>query len=108
MTCPYCSTRFEVDMRGVQPTFKLADNASEAAQGIQIIDPEVPVDYTSTPAEPASQSLTGEVVEPVFRNQTQFRFFGGRVWLIIVVAVVGAFCLSCACMAVIIQRVFIK
>ena len=92
-------------MGGVQPAFKVANTANEAAPGTQIINPEVPVEYTSTPAEPSGPPLTGEVVEPVLEAARQAGFFARRWLWIIVAAVLGVFCLSCACMAIIIQRV---
>ncbi len=105
VTCPYCSTRFDVDMDGVQPAFKVADSAAEAAPEGQIISPEVPPDYYSSSNEPSGPPLTGEVVQPVVEAVQQVGSFARRWLWIIVVVTVGVFCVSCACMAVIIQRV---
>jgi hypothetical protein len=107
VTCPYCSTKFEVNMDGVQPAFKAADNEPEAAPEMQAIEPATqPEESYNASAAPGEPPLTGEVIPPMFGNRPQGGIFSGRWWLIVGVAVAGAFCLSCACMALLIQRIF--
>lgn len=107
VTCPYCSTKFEVNMDGVQPDLKVTGNSSETASEMQIIEPPVqPEESYSGSAAPGEPPLTGDVMPPLFGNRPQGGIFSGRWWLIVGVVVLGAFCLSCACMVIVIQRIF--
>jgi len=106
VTCPYCGSSFNVDMSAVQPAFKVSENAPAQEPQLQIIPPEVPPEYNSTDAGPTGQPLTGEVVHSTFGTRAQVSFFGNRWWVVILVVVLGAFCLSCACLVLIVQRVF--
>lgn len=105
VTCPYCSAQFEVNMDGVQPAFKLVSSKAEpavetpplepAGQSMQTID--------QFPGGTVEQPLSSEEIPPVFGTQ-QEHWYTRRLWVIVALAVSGAFCLSCLCMIVGIQR----
>ena len=112
VTCPYCSTHFEVNMEGVQPAFKVVSSAEGPqaetlpletdGQSMQAFDP-LP-GKVETQGETVEQPLIGEVIPPVFAAQQEHWYIRRRLWVIVAMAVSGAFCLSCLCMIVVIQR----
>ena len=97
-TCPYCSTHFQVNMEGTQPSFKVASMVEEMSA-------EQP------PAEPAGSTVEvfnpppAESVPPVY-PPPENRMFGGRVWLVVAIGASVIFCLACLCMFVIVRNVF--
>ncbi len=97
MTCPYCSTHFQVSMEGTQPSFKVSSMVQEMAAETP------PVETPPPPAETFGQ-YTGEPLPPV-SAPPQNRPFGGRLWLVVAIAATSIFCLSCLCMFIIIRNV---
>src|SRR5512135_3250481 len=92
LTCPYCSTHFQVSMEGTQPSFKVTSMVQEAAAE------QPPVE------SPASSELqvetfggpTREPLPPVY-TPPQNTLFGGRTWLVVAIAATVIFCLACVC-----------
>ncbi len=105
ITCPYCSTHFQVSMEGTQPSFKVASMVEEMAAE--------PPPAEQPPSEPPVSNIDvfnpppAESVSPVFPPPEK-RLFGGRLWLVVAIAASSIFCLACLCMFVIFRTVFIK
>lgn len=108
VTCPYCSTHFEVNMDGVQPAFKVVSSATEPAVEPPPLEPAGQSMQTigQFPGETVEQPLSGEEIPPVFGTQQEHWYMRRRLWVIVALAVSGAFCLSCLCLIVVIQRFF--
>ena len=112
VTCPYCSAHFEVNMDEVQPAFKVVSIAAEPAAEIPPMEPagQSMQAFDQFSGEAASQGgtvehpLSGEVGPPVFGTQPDRWYMRRRLWVIVALAFSGAFCLSCLCMIVVIQR----
>jgi len=100
VTCPFCSTTFEVNMNGVQPSFRVASQVEKMAA-------EVP------PTEPTPNSELGGFAQPPSDTTFQSypptmpgRFSGQRLWLIIGLVAASVFCLTCLCMTIIVRSAF--
>ncbi len=100
ITCPYCSTHFEVNMDGVQPAFKVASKVEEMAAEPAPVEPTPSSElggFTQTPVDTTFQSYT---------SPQPGRFSGQRLWLIIGLVVASVFCLTCLCMTVLVRNFF--
>ncbi len=101
LTCPYCSTHFQVSMEGTQPSFKVSSMVQEAAaEQPPVESPEAPAPPVETFGQPAGEPL------PPFYNPPQNRLFGGRLWLVVAIAAAVIFCLACVCMFAIARGIF--
>ncbi len=98
LTCPYCSTHFQVSMEATQPSFKVSSMVQEAAAEQPPAEPAVPQ------AEIFGQAA-GEPLPPVY-TPPQNRLFGGRVWLVVAIAASVIFCAACVCMIAIARGIF--
>src|SRR5512135_2751590 len=93
LTCPYCSTHFQVSMEGTQPSFKVTSMVQEAAAE------QPPVEAPESPG-PQAQTFggpTGEPLPPAEGTPSQTTLFGGRTWLVVAIAATVIFCLACVC-----------
>ncbi len=98
LTCPYCSTHFQVSMEGTQPSFKVTSMVQEMAAE------QPPVEA----AEPQAETFgapTGEPLPPVY-TPPQNRLFGGRTWVVVAIAATVIFCLACICVLAIARGIF--
>ncbi len=98
LTCPYCSTHFQVSMEGTQPSFQVTSMVQEAAAEPPPAEPVEP------PAETFGQTA-GEPLPPVYTPPTN-RLFGGRLWLVIAIAAAVIFCLACLCLFAVVRGIF--
>ena len=103
ITCPYCSTHFQVNMEGTQPSFKVASMVEEMSAEPPPSD-QPPAQSLAAPVEIVDQPPAGPV-PPVF-PPPENRLFGGRVWLVVAIAVTVIFCLAYLCSFVIVRNVF--
>jgi hypothetical protein len=98
LTCPYCSTHFQVSMEGTQPSFKVTSMVQEAAA-------EQPPAEPAPPLADTFGQTTGEPLPPVYTPPAN-RLFGGRLWLVIAIAAAVIFCLACLCMFAVARGIF--
>ncbi len=101
LTCPYCSTHFQVSMEGTQPSFQVTSMVQEAASEQPPAEAhEAPELQAETFGGPA-----GEPLPPVY-NPPQNTLFGGRTWLVVAIAATVIFCLACVCVFAIARGIF--
>ncbi len=103
LTCPYCSTHFQVSMEGTQPSFKVTSMVQEAAGETPPPEP-LPAEAAGTQAETFG-GPAGEPLPPIY-NPPQNRLFGGRTWLVVAIAATVIFCLACVCVFAIARGIF--
>jgi hypothetical protein len=115
VTCPYCGNHFMVNMDSTQPEFRLAKPGEDVVQAASF--EEETAEAYAADHSPDSSALYTQVdssyVPPaqdfgqqIFTTVSRAASFPWRRWGLIGIAVLTVvFCLACACMFVIIQRV---
>ncbi len=104
LTCPYCSTHFQVSMEGTQPSFKVTSMVQESAAETPLPEPP-PAGASDLQAETFG-GPAGEPLPPVEGTPPQNRLFGGRTWLVVAIAATVIFCLACICVLAIARGIF--
>lgn len=103
VSCIFCSSRFKVDLSGVEPGYEKLPPATLAGP---VEAPEIKIENGVPQPETMERfnepevifpNSTGRTTAPQSRAFELSRLFGGRLWMIIALIVTAFFCISCLC-----------
>ncbi len=104
VTCPYCKTRFVVDLNASQPMLSVVTGEEIYPQA-----PEPPAgELPPYVVEPGADTSAGgfEFLPYVEEAGRSIWLKGRRLWLAIGLAVLGVGCISCLCLVVLVRNLF--